>query len=53
MSSCLFFDKFERLIAASSHPGDVVLDPFCGCGTTIDAAEIRGHDWLGIEISLA
>lgn len=26
----------ERIIQASSHPGDVVLDPFCGCGTTID-----------------
>ena len=29
----------ERIILASSNPGDVVLDPFCGCGTTIDAAE--------------
>ena len=29
----------ERIIQASSNPGDVVLDPFCGCGTTIDAAE--------------
>jgi len=28
----------ERIIQASSNPGDVVLDPFCGCGTTIDAA---------------
>ncbi len=29
----------ERIIKASSNPGDLVLDPFCGCGTTIDAAE--------------
>jgi DNA modification methylase len=28
----------------SSHPGDLVLDPFCGCGTTIDAAEKLGLD---------
>jgi DNA modification methylase len=32
----------ERIIQASSNPGDVVLDPFCGCGTTIDAAEKLG-----------
>ena len=29
----------ERIIAASSNPGDVVLDPFCGCGTAVDAAD--------------
>ena len=33
----------ERIIQASSNPGDVVLDPFCGCGTTIDAAEKLGR----------
>jgi len=33
----------ERLIQASSNPGDRVLDPFCGCGTTIDAAEKLGR----------
>ena len=39
----------ERIIQASSNPGDVVLDPFCGCGTTIDAAEKLGRDWIGID----
>ena len=33
----------------SSNPGDVVLDPFCGCGTTIDAAQKLGRDWIGID----
>ncbi|MBU6411624.1 MAG: hypothetical protein KGR98_14665 [Verrucomicrobia bacterium] len=33
----------ERIIQAGSHPDDVVLDPFCGCGTTIDAAEKHGE----------
>ena len=32
----------ERIIAASSNPGDVVLDPFCGCGTAVDAAQKLG-----------
>jgi hypothetical protein len=32
-------------------PGDVVLDPFCGCGTTIDAAEKLGRDWIGIDVT--
>ena len=41
----------ERIIQASSNPGDVVLDPFCGCGTTIDAAEKLGRDWIGIDIT--
>ena len=36
---------------ASSNPGDVVLDPFCGCGTTIDAAEKLGRDWIGIDVT--
>ena len=39
------------LIQASSNPGDVVLDPFCGCGTTIDAAEKLGRDWIGIDVT--
>ncbi len=39
----------ERLIQASSNPGDVILDPFCGCGTTIHAAQKLGRAWLGIE----
>jgi len=41
----------ERIIQASSNPGDVVLDPFCGCGTTIDAAEKPGREWIGIDIT--
>ena len=41
----------ERIIAASSNPGDVVLDPFCGCGTAVDAAQKLGRKWLGIDIT--
>jgi DNA modification methylase len=41
----------ERIILASSNPGDLVLDPFCGCGTTIDAAEKNGRDWIGIDVT--
>ena len=41
----------RRIIEASSNPGDLVLDPFCGCGTTIDAAEKSGREWIGIDIT--
>ena len=41
----------ERIIAASSNPGDLVLDPFCGCGTAVDAAEKLGRRWIGIDIT--
>jgi len=41
----------ERIIGASSNAGDVVLDPFCGCGTTIDAAQRLERRWIGIDIS--
>jgi hypothetical protein len=41
----------ERIILASTNPGGLVLDPFCGCGTTIDAAEKNGRDWIGIDIT--
>lgn len=41
----------ERIIAASSNEGDVVLDPFCGCGTAIDAAERLGRKWIGIDVT--
>ncbi|MFL6163545.1 MAG: DNA methyltransferase [Jatrophihabitantaceae bacterium] len=41
----------ERLLAASSNPGDIVLDPFCGCGTTVTVAERMGRQWIGIDIS--
>jgi hypothetical protein len=41
----------ERIIAASSNPGDVVLDPFCGCGTAVVAAEKLGRQWVGIDVT--
>ena len=41
----------ERIIAASSNEGDVVLDPFCGCGTTVHAAQKLGRRWIGIDIT--
>ncbi len=41
----------ERIIQASSNPGDVVLDPFCGCGTAVHAAQKLGRTWIGIDIT--
>ena len=41
----------ERIISASSNPGDLVLDPFCGCGTTIHAAQKLGRAWIGIDVT--
>ena len=41
----------ERIIRASSNEGDVVLDPFCGCGTAIAAAHKLGRNWIGIDIT--
>jgi DNA modification methylase len=41
----------ERIIAASSNEGDVVLDPFCGCGTTVDAAQRLNRKWIGIDVT--
>jgi site-specific DNA-methyltransferase (adenine-specific) len=41
----------ERIIASSTNPGDTVLDPFCGCGTAIDAAQKLGRSWVGIDIT--
>lgn len=40
----------ERVILASSNPGDVVLDPFCGCGTAIAVASRLGRRWIGIDV---
>ena len=40
-----------RIIEASSNKGDVVFDPFCGCGTTVEAAERLERQWVGIDIS--
>lgn len=42
---------YERIIQASSNPGDLVLDPFCGCATTCVAAERLSRQWVGIDIS--
>ena len=41
----------ERIISASSNPGDVVLDPFCGCGTAVHAAQKLGRQWIGVDIT--
>ncbi len=41
----------ERIIAASSNPGDMVLDPFCGCATALVAAETQHRRWAGIDLS--
>ncbi len=41
----------ERIINASSNPGDIVMDPFCGCGTAIVAAQKLGRQWLGIDVT--
>ena len=41
----------ERIINASSNKGDIVLDPFCGCGTTIAAAQRLDRRWIGIDIT--
>jgi DNA modification methylase len=41
----------ERIITASSNEGDVILDPFAGCGTSIHAAEKLGRQWIGIDVS--
>lgn len=42
----------ERIIETSSNPGDTVLDPFCGCGTTLHAAHQLGRQWLGIDVAV-
>jgi len=49
----------KRVLAASSNPGDVIMDPFCGCGTTIDAVETLNREnpkdvprtWIGIDVT--
>jgi len=41
----------ERIVAASSNEGDVVLDPFCGCGTAVHAAQKLNRRWVGIDIT--
>ena len=41
----------ERIIEVSTNKGDMVLDPFCGCGTTIHAAQKLGRQWIGIDVT--
>ncbi len=41
----------ERIIKSSSNEGDIVLDPFCGCGTTVNVAERLHRRWIGIDIT--
>ena len=41
----------ERIVQASSKEGDLILDPFCGCGTTVAAAEKHERQWIGIDIT--
>ena len=41
----------ERIIEASSNPGEIVLDPFCGCGTAVHAAQKLNRKWIGIDIT--
>jgi len=41
----------ERMISASSNPGDLVLDPFVGSGTTCKVADVLGRKWIGIDIN--
>lgn len=41
----------ERIINASSNEGDIILDPFCGCGTTITVAEKSRRKWIGIDVT--
>lgn len=41
----------ERILSVSSNAGDIVLDPFCGCGTTLAVAERLDRQWIGIDIS--
>jgi len=41
----------ERIIKASSKEGDIVLDPFCGCGTAVAVAQKLGRKWIGIDVS--
>jgi len=44
-------ELLERIILTSSNEGDLVLDPFCGCGTTVAAAQKLGRRWIGIDIT--
>jgi len=45
-------ELLKRIILSSSNPGDVVFDPFCGCGTAVYAAEALGRKWVGCDIAI-
>lgn len=47
------FDMMKMIVKASSNPGDLVIDPFCGSGSTLHAAETHGRKWVGIDQSFA
>ena len=44
-------ELYKRIVAASSNEGDLVLDPFCGCGTTLMASEELNRHWIGIDLT--
>ena len=44
-------ELLERIIKASSNEGDIILDPFCGCGTAVVAAQKLNRHWIGIDIT--
>ena len=44
-------ELYKRIVAASSNEGDLILDPFCGCGTTLMAAEALNRHWIGIDLT--
>ena len=44
-------ELYKRIVAASSDEGDLILDPFCGCGTTLMAAEELNRQWIGIDLT--
>ncbi len=44
-------ELLERIVRASSNPGDIILDPFCGCGTAIAASQKLDRKWVGIDIT--
>ena len=44
-------ELYKRIVTASSNEGDLVLDPFCGCGTTLAASEALNRQWIGIDLT--
>lgn len=44
-------DLLARIISAASNPGDLILDPFCGCGTAVVVAQALGRKWIGVDIT--